>query len=134
MLTHVQSKCVCVCVCVYIHWKFLVPSQTRRRLYVSSKAGVTWPSMFFPSTTLIKCTLMISMRRILACMASELRVCKDIGCEAIPDWAELPSAAAAGTMDSTITFKSFPDTSLLLLSGEEEREDGEVRKRGRMGR
>ena len=64
---------------VCLHWKFLVPSHTSSRLYVSSKAGVICFSGALASTTLMRCVLIISISRILACIASEFRVRKGMG-------------------------------------------------------
>ena len=63
-------------------------------------------------TTLIRCTLIISMRRIFACIARELRARKGMGVSSWP----VTTPSFAGTIASRRMSSSLELTSLLLLS------------------
>ncbi len=58
-------------------------------------------------TTLIRCTLIISMSRILACIASVLSAHREMG---------VASRSPQGSMEVSSTSNSLLLTSLLLLS------------------
>ena len=109
-----------------------MPNQTRRRLYVSSRAGVTWTSGDFASTTFIKCVLIISIKRILACIAKELSVCRDMGvtnsalaagAEGAASEVDEDEVFGGGSIASSIIFSNLVDMSLLLLSAWKEEEE-----------